>query len=142
MKFSLLYKEPDAKKSTTLGEDIIYNLQIDKVVSEFCQLQKRADYFIDTLKKAPLTVEDIIYRQEIIKDFLKNESLVDELKLLFNRYDSIKGDWNELKSNVYPAGLTGGYQALIDFTYSNLQITSTFARTIVSYFKSLHMKSI
>lgn len=138
MKFSLLYKEPDARKSTTLGEDIIYNLQIDKVVSEFCQLQKRADYFIDTLKNAPLTVEDIIYRQEIIKDFLKNESLVDELKLLFNRYDSIKGDWNELKSNVYPAGLTGGYQALIDFTYSNLQITSTFARTIVSYFKNFH----
>ena len=121
-----------------LDDDIIYNLQIDKVVSEFCQLQKRADYFTDTLKKASLSVEDIKYRQEILCDFRENESLVDELKLLFNRYDSIKSDWNELKANVYPAGLTGGYQALIDYTYSNLQITSTFARTIVSYFKNFY----
>ena len=138
MKFSLLYKHPDSRKTTMLGDDIIYNLQIDKAVGEFCQLQKRADYFIEVLKAAPLSVEDIKYRQEILADFLKNEALVDELKLLFNRYDSIKADWNELKANVYPAGLTGGYQALIDFTYSNLQITSTFARTIVSYFKNFH----
>ena len=138
MKFSLLYKSPDKCQTTMLGDDIIYNLQIDKAVSEFCQLQKRADYFIDIIKKAPLSIEDIKYRQEILSDFLNNETLVEELKLLFNRYDSIKSDWNELKANVYPAGISGGFQALIDFTYSNLQITSTFARTIVSYFKNFH----
>ena len=138
MKFSLLYKHPDNRKTTMLGDDIIYNLQIDKVVGEFCKLQKRADYFIETLKNASLSVEDIKYRQNLLSDFLENEALVEELKLLFNRYDSIKSDWNELKANVYPVGLTGGYQALIDYTYSNLQITSTFARTIVSYFKNFH----
>lgn len=138
MKFSLLYKNPDKYYTTMLSDDIIYNLQIDKAVSEFCQLQKRSDYFIETLKKASLSVEDIKYRQELLVDFRNNINLVDELKLLFNRYDSIKSDWNELKANVYPAGLTGGYQALIDYTYSNLQITSTFARTIVSYFKNFH----
>lgn len=137
MKFSLLSKHPDLSKTTFLGDDIIYNLQIDKAVDEFCQLQKRVDYFIRTLKNASLSVEDILYRQEILTDFCNHEQLFDELKLVFNRYDSIKNDWNELKANVYPATISGGYQALIDFTYSNLQITATFARTIVSYFKNI-----
>lgn len=136
MKFSLLYRDPNTAEPIRLDEKLLYDLSLDKAVSSFCPRPKRAAYFTDVLASPAQTLDDITYRQDILKDFISNGKLLDNMKLIFNRYDKIIGDWEELRRNVYPSDAGGGYRALLDYTYSQMQVTATFTKTIVAYLKS------
>ncbi|HPE95168.1 MAG TPA: hypothetical protein PLT66_03785 [Bacillota bacterium] len=137
MKYSLLYKDLSGQTQPLSEFDkLFYDLSVDKAVSEFCPFPKRAAYFIDVLKCPVSSVDDIVFRQDILKDFLKSGKLLSDMKLIFNRYDSIRSDWNQLRQNVFPAAASGGYSSLLEYTYSQMQVTATFTRTIISYLRS------
>jgi len=102
MKFSILQKIPETTKQC----DVIYDLSADKAIHMMCNDIRRADYFISTLMKPLTNIENIRYRQDILKDFIGIEKLFDDMKLIFSRYDKIKNDWRELRSGIYPAGGT------------------------------------
>lgn len=137
MKYSLLYKNASgAIQPMPEFDKLFYDLSADKAIAGFCPFPKRADYFTDVLKCPVSSVEDIVFRQDILKDFLECGKLLSDMKLIFNRYDSIRSDWNQLRQNVYPAAASGGYRSLLEYTYSQMQVTATFTRTIISYLKS------
>lgn len=132
MKISLLYKTEEHSP----GTDAIYDLSVDRCTHIFCPDNTRADRFLHVLSH-PLTLwENIVYRQQILGDFIADESLFDELKTIFSRYDKIKGDWIELRSNVRTAG-AGNREAMLERAFASLKTTSVFPRTLMSFIRAI-----
>jgi hypothetical protein len=106
MKFSLLYKTPPENDIYEIynKNDIVYDLSIDRSVCAICSDRRRTDFFLSVLRRPLISADDIVYRQRLLDDLIQNRELFDELKLIFMRYDKIKSDWVELRSNVYPSG--------------------------------------
>lgn len=140
MKFSLLYTTPPESDIYEEHDknDILYNLSIDRAISAICPDHRRTDYFLTILRKPLVVRADIIYRQQLLGDFIEYRELHDELKLIFMRYDKIKSDWVELRSNVYPGGSLSNSEALLDYTFSSLKVTAIFPRTIISFFEAIY----
>lgn len=139
-KFSLLSKIPEDINYEALDDmsGAIYDLSLDQAVREFCNAKKQADYFIDVLKSPLHNVENVRYRQSILKDLLQNPQLLADLNRLFKRYDTIQDDWKEMRANVYSFGVNVSRRALLEFTFSQLQVTAKFAKMIIGYFYSLN----
>ncbi len=132
MKISLLYKNEEKGEAT----DAIYNLSIDRCAGVFCPDSARYDKFISILSRPLTDPENILYRQAVLNDFIKNPSLFEELKTIFLRYDKIKADWIELRSGAH-INEEGSSEAVLSQTYSSLKVTSVFPRTIMSFFTSI-----
>ena len=140
MKFSLLYKTPEQPSYEMLADmrEAVYNLSVDRLVNAVCTDELRAEIFLKVLTRPLHNEENIHYRQEIVENFTKQPQLLFELKRLFRRYDTIKTDWGEMRSNVHPYGASVSYKALMEYTFDLLKVSAKFARMIAGYFKSTY----
>jgi|LSQX01.2.fsa_nt_gb DNA mismatch repair ATPase MutS len=137
MSFSLLYKiREDTPNFGALEIGALYDLSVDRAVAAFCPDRRRADYFMEVLSRPLQSVENIVYRQQIIDDLRRCSSLFAELQLHFTRYDKIKSDWRELRQSA-SAGTSQNPEALLQRTFSSLKVTAMFPSTIVSFYSSL-----
>jgi len=138
MKYSLLYKNiPSDVYENSNPFDVIYDLSIDRTVSMMTNDMRRVDFFLSVLRRPLTDVSDVIYRQQLFSDFIASRELFDALKLIFTRYDKIKSDWVELRSGIFPAGAGANSEALLEYTFSSLKVTSIFPRTIISFYESI-----
>ncbi len=134
MKFSLLYKSEDKPAVC----QILYDLSIDRAVKHLVPDRRRADYFLSVLEKPLTNRENILFRQQIFTDLKTIPGLVEALKLVFNRYDRIKSDWQEMKLGAAPSrGSEINPEALLEHTFSSLKVTAIFPSTITSFFASI-----
>lgn len=78
-----------------IGKETIRNLQLDRLVDVFCPNVKKAQLFFDVISKPLLNSRDIMYRQNILKDFLENPGLLPDLLRLFCKFHEIKKQMNE-----------------------------------------------
>ena len=139
-KFSLLYKHPETRDAL-VAEDLhqaVYDFSLDQAIHELCPNKRQADYFIDVLENPLHDVENVRFRQDILQDILQNPNLLPELNRLFKRYDTIGEDWKEMRANVYSFGAAVSQRALVEFTFSQLQVTAKFSKMIIGYYYSLH----
>ena len=139
-KFSLLYKIPETR-DFDIAEDLkqaVYDLSLDQALNALCPNKKQAEYFIEILENPLHLVENVRYRQDVLQDILQNPNLLPELNRLFKRYDTISADWKEMRANVYSFGVSVSQRALLEFTFSQLQVTAKFSKMIIGYFFSLH----
>lgn len=90
MKFSLLYKTENA--TATLDRNLLYDLNLDRSVSSFCVDTKRQKYVLDLLAHPLLCREDILYRQEILKDFLRDAGFMLRLRDALEHLSAIGGE--------------------------------------------------
>lgn len=144
MKFSLLYKnyvETVQFEDDPLQEhlsDTLYDLSIDKALSEFARNSESAAYVMEVLKKPLLTVEEVKYRQGILLDFIEQPKLLDELRGIFANYDTLQSEWREMRSGIYVYGVPNTSGGILDATYESVKVTAAFARKTVSYFRSIY----
>ncbi len=131
MKFSLLYKKQEEQNPC----DVLYNLSVDRSVGAVSGDVKRNDYFLGVLANPLTDVENIRYRQQICTDLAAYPGLLADMKLVFTRYDKIKQDWRESRSNAVPAGASGNAEAMLEYTFASLQVTAMFPKTIISFFE-------
>ncbi|NMA09075.1 MAG: hypothetical protein GX929_08190 [Clostridiales bacterium] len=138
-RFSLLSKYPEERDFDVI-EDLkqaIYDLSLDQAVGELCPSKKQADYFLEILENPLRDVRNVRFRQDILRDILQNPQLLSDLKGLFRHYDTIGADWKEMRANVYSFGIGVSQRALLEFTFSQLQVTAKFAKMIIGYYFSL-----
>ena len=134
MKFSLLYKTEDKPAVC----QILYDLSVDRAVHNLVSDRRRAEYFLSVLEKPLTNRENITFRQEIFTDLVTIPGLAESLKTLFNRYDRIKIDWQEMKLGAVPSrGAEINHEALLEHTFSSLKVTAIFPSTIASFFTSI-----
>ena len=139
-KFSLLYRHPEVT-DPEIAEDLrqaVYDFSLDQAIHELCPNKRQADYFVEILENPLHDVENVRFRQDILQDILQNPNLLPELNRLFKRYDTIGADWKEMRANVYSFGASVSQRALLEFTFSQLQVTAKFAKMIIGYYYSLH----
>jgi DNA mismatch repair ATPase MutS len=123
MKFSLLNRKTDGiERGRTAESNAIYDLLIDKLVEAFEPNYDRAENFLHLLREPPLP-ENILYRQGVLKDFLNNPQLMDDLRESFKSYDDMRRDWQELRSAMG--------------TYSSLKTTAVFISNTLSHFSAV-----
>ena len=134
MKFSLLHKTEDMPAVC----QILYDLSVDRAVHNLVPDRRRAEYFLSVLSK-PLTNRDnIAFRQAVFTDFKTIPGLAESLKTLFNRYDRIKSDWQEMKLGAAPTrGAEINPEALLEHTFASLKVTAIFPSTIASFFTTI-----
>ncbi|MBO5111152.1 MAG: hypothetical protein J6D21_10625 [Clostridia bacterium] len=90
MKLSLLYKteEPTA----VLDKNLLYDLSLDRSVSAFCVDTKRQKFVLELLAKPLLCREDILYRQDVLKDFLADANFMLRLRDALEHLATIGGE--------------------------------------------------
>lgn len=133
MRFSLLYKTEESE----LGQNVIYDLSIDRSIANITADSRRNDYFCNVLSKPLAKKENIEYRREILSDLTQIPGLFDALKVVFNRYDRLKSDWYELKSAADTRTSDKGSEVMLEYTYSSLKTTALFPKTILSFFQNI-----
>lgn len=138
MRFSLLYKTPEDVDNTTMGDmrEAIYNLSVDRLVAEISDNEYRNEIFLKILSNPLHNAENIAYRQQIVENFHRQPQLLMELRRLFRRYDSIRNDWSEMRSNVHPYGASVSFKALMEYTFDLTKVSAKFVKMISEYFKS------
>ncbi|NLV50502.1 MAG: hypothetical protein GXY20_07405 [Clostridiales bacterium] len=143
MKFSLLYRnyvDEIKDRDDPLEEEMsntVYDLSIDRAARAICRDKESFNYFMEVIKAPLMNTEDIKYRQDILMDFVASPKLLDELRMIFKSYDSLQSDWHEMCSSIYTYGVPSTVKGLLDCTYESLKATSNFARSTVSYFRSI-----
>ncbi len=139
-RFSLLYKIPEETDNFSMGDmrEAIYNLSVDRLTAEISDNPYQNENFLKVLSNPLHNAENIIYRQQIVDNFHKQPQLLTELRRLFRRYDSIRSDWSEMRSNVHPYGASVSYKALMEYTFDLTKVSAKFVRMIAEYFKSCY----
>ena len=135
MKFSLLYRTPESAERTEVF-DLAYDLSLDRAVRKTVSDQRRADYLLGVLSRPLTDRADIEYRQQLMRDFIENDGLLDELKTIFSRYDRVRSDWQQMRSGAYPQSGSVNRRALLEYTFASLKVTAMFPKTITSFFAS------
>ncbi len=138
MRFSLLYKTPEDTDTSVMGDmrEAIYNLSVDRLTAEISDNEHKSEVFLKILSNPLHKAENIAYRQQIVENFYRQPQLLVELQRLFRRYDSIRGDWSEMRSNVHPYGASVSYKALMEYTFDLTKVSAKFVKMISEYFKS------
>lgn len=92
MSISILYNQNTS--NFRYSEKTLYHLSIDKAVSCFCIDTDKRKLFLKVLSSPLITKSEIVFRQEVLKDFCRHPNVADELLSLLTRfsevYDSLK----------------------------------------------------
>lgn len=130
MKFSLLEKTKEKSREF----DVIYDLSLDRAAESVCG--EEAAYFLSVVSKPLMLTENIVYRQNILRDFLSNDKLYDEFRLLCTRYDKIRADRQAMRL-VRDESIDASPEALLEYTYASLRSTAVFPDTLASFYRSI-----
>lgn len=134
MKYSLLYKFEELEAV----RDVVYDLSIDRSVANLSDDIRRNEYFCGILRRPLINKENILYRREILHDFLNIDGLLDSAKTVFNRYDKLKSDWLELKGTGDNRSGDNSSEVMLEYIYSSLKVTALFPKTILSFFSTIN----
>lgn len=134
MKYSLTYRTVE---DGAADDRILYDLSIDRAVKSIVKDAQAAEVFLSYLARPLHTMENVLYRQQILQDFIDFPALFDALTVIFRRYDRVKSDWVEMRAGVHPIGASANPEAVLNYTLSSLKITAAFPRTIASYYQTI-----
>lgn len=90
MAISILYSEGRSSRAEPLSERILYHLSLDRSFSYICADVKKSKYFLSVVSELTDNVDEILYRQEIVKDFEKNPALLEQLISLSACFDELR----------------------------------------------------
>ena len=101
MKFSLLFSDVSNISVGNIGSKTLYHLSLDKSFTAICQSKSECQYFLETLSNPLLSQKDILFRQQIIADFLHSPTFFEELKISLNQFTKLKQDFKNLKKEIH-----------------------------------------
>lgn len=90
MEFSLLHSKENVSHSVQLSDKILYHFSLDRSFSYICADVNKRKYFLSVISELIYDKNEIIYRQEIIKDFYNYPSLLEELVSLAARFEELR----------------------------------------------------
>lgn len=87
---NILFHENSDKKTITLTSDTVKDLALYEIVSHIGINEKERGILRNIFTNLPCNPDDIRYRQEIMKDFLENDDMTDELTEALGQIETLK----------------------------------------------------
>ena len=107
MAISILYLNERNSYAETLSERILYHLSLDRSFSHICADVKKRDYFLSVVSDLTNDKNEVLYRQEIVKDFENNPSLLEQLISLSTRFEELRITQKTAGKDEYRLNATG-----------------------------------
>lgn len=135
MKFSLLFSDVSHINVGNIGSKTLYHLSLDKSFAAICQSKSECQYFLETLSKPLLSKQDILFRQQIIADFLHFPAFFEELKISLNQFTKLKQDFKNLKKEIHARNF--GIGSAIGGSRESVRDCSRLFKKVLHYTKDL-----
>ena len=131
MKFSLLFPNASHINVGNIGSKTLYHLSIDKSFAVICQSKQERQYFLEVLSKPLLSKEDILFRQQIIADFLHFPAFFEEFKFSLNEFAKLKQDFKNLKKEIHARNF--GIGSVLGGSRESVRDCSRLLRKVLQY---------
>lgn len=95
MAISILYLHERKNSAEPIQGRILYHLSLDRSFSHICADVKKREYFLSVVSNLTNDKNEILYRQAVVKDFVNNPALLEQLISLSTRFEEL---WNTQKT--------------------------------------------
>ena len=107
MAISILYLNERKSFAEPLSDRILYHLSLDRSFSQICADVKKREYFLSVVSDLTNDKNEILYRQEIIKDIENNPALLEQLASLSARFEELRITQKTAGKDEYRLNATG-----------------------------------
>lgn len=90
MAISLLWSGCAVAPSVTVHERLLYHLSLDRAFARICTDVKKRDRFLAILAEWNVCAEDVVLRQEVLRDLREHPALIEQLCALAARFDELR----------------------------------------------------
>ena len=90
MAISILYLNERNSYAEALSARILYHFSLDRSFSHICVDVKKRERFLSVVSDLTNDKNEILYRQEIVKDFVNNPVLLEQLISLSSRFEELR----------------------------------------------------
>ena len=136
-KISLLYKEQTKPAQMKCSSKTVYNLNLDRITELACENRKNRDFFLEVLTESQSGTENALHRSGILRDFLGNPALLDEMTQIFRGYDNLPGETAEILGEIFRYGMPVTSDAMLEAAYEELYINAHYARNVIAYLSEI-----
>lgn len=130
---SLLYEFPESGPKIKCLQD----LAVDQIISTTCVTKDICDYVVSVLEQPLQHPENVVYRQEICRDFYDHPELFRELTELCRNYSQLKSEWDKLLAGIRSKASLGQSQSssldLIRDTIAALEANALYCSKITAF---------
>ncbi len=132
----ILYKDENSLSSAgKMSKRAIYHLCLDKSLQLFFPDLKRANSFFDILTHPLTRAEDIMFRQDIFKDFLENPQLFPSVNGTLERFKEMRDSHIRSKSTAHGGIVSSG--GSLGIVCSTLQMNALFLKRALLFVREL-----
>lgn len=135
----LLFAENSKRKTTELNQDAIKDLALQEILDDIAGNESNMIIVRDIMTRLPEDPDDIRYRQEIMKDFMNSESLVDAMEESLESVKTLK-DYNSMKTKTFMTQDKGTLYTILE-NLRELAVFVNVTEDIVRILKSNDVKS-
>ena len=96
---SLLYRNSTPQKVPLLSAEALDALMIDNAISLVIPEKEKRNHFLKILSEPLIDTEDILYRQDILRDFINHRFFLANLSDLFSTFVSVVLEYNKTRQN-------------------------------------------
>ena len=97
MRYSLLYLRESSKSAGSVSEKALFDLSVDRVFARICTDTERRERFLQVLAHPLCDMDAIIYRQDILKDFVSSSELIERLLSISLRFRELEASHKALQ---------------------------------------------
>lgn len=107
MAISILYLHERKNSAEPIQGRILYHLSLDRSFSHICADVKKRECFLSVVSDLTNDKNEILYRQEVIKDFETNPALLEQLVSLSTRFEELRNTQKTAGKDEYRLNATG-----------------------------------
>ena len=107
MAISILYLNERTSKAEPISERILYHLSLDRSFSHICADVKKRNHFLSVISDLTDDKNEILHRQEILRDFENTPTLLDQLMSLSVRFEELRLTQKNAGKDEYRLNATG-----------------------------------
>ena len=107
MVISILYLNERKNSAEPIQGRILYHLSLDRSFSYICADVKKREYFLSVVSNLTNDKNEILYRQAVVKDFVNNPDLLEQLASLSARFEELRITQKTAGRDEYRLNATG-----------------------------------
>ena len=112
MAVSILYLGEGKSQLRPLSERALYHFSLDRSFSRICNDVKKTKYFLSLVSEMTDSKDEIMYRQEVIRDFENNPELLEQLVSLSSRFEELRVSQKTADKEKYRLNNTGAMSSV------------------------------